>query len=77
MSTLKRYQMYINGEWTDAQDGATFTSTNPATGQAWAEVPEASEADVNRAVEAAHRAFKEGPWWEDVKTPGGYPRSTF
>ncbi len=62
MSTLKRYQMYINGEWTDAQDGATFTSTNPATGQAWAEVPEASEADVNRAVEAAHRAFKEGPW---------------
>jgi len=62
MSTLKRYEMYINGEWTDAQDGATFTSTNPATGQAWAEVPEASEADVNRAVEAAHRAFKEGPW---------------
>ncbi len=62
MTNLKRYQMYINGEWTDAQDGATFTSTNPATGQSWAEVPEATEADVNRAVEAAHRAFKEGPW---------------
>ena len=62
MSELKRYQMYIDGEWTDAENGATFTSVNPATGETWAEVPEASEYDVNRAVEAAHRAFKEGPW---------------
>ena len=62
MPALKRYQMYIDGQWTDAQDGATFTSINPATGEAWAQIPEASEADVNRAVEAAHRAFTEGPW---------------
>jgi len=71
MTNLKRYQMYINGEWTDAQDGATFTSTNPATGQSWAEVPEATEADVNRAVEAAHRAFKEGPWSSLTPTARG------
>ena len=45
-----------------AENGTTFTSVNPATGETWAEVPEASEADVNRAVEAAHRAFSEGPW---------------
>mgnify|MGYP001573103256 FL=1 len=32
MSELKRYQMYIDGEWTDAENGATFTSVNPATG---------------------------------------------
>ncbi len=62
MAELKRYQMYINGEWVDAENGTTFTSVNPATGETWAEVPEASEADVNRAVEAAHRAFNEGPW---------------
>ena len=62
MAELKRYQMYINGEWVDAENGTTFTSVNPATGETWAEVPEASEADVNRAVEAAHRAFSEGPW---------------
>ena len=62
MAELKRYQMYINGEWVDAENGTTFTSVNPATGETWAEVPEASEADVNRAVEAAHRAFNEGSW---------------
>ena len=50
MTELTRYQMYINGEWVDAENGATFTSVNPATGQTWAEVPEASETDINRAV---------------------------
>ena len=62
MTELTRYQMYINGEWVDAENGATFTSVNPAPGQTWAEVPEASEADINRAVEAAHHAFSEGAW---------------
>ncbi len=71
MSELKRYQMYIDGEWTDAENGATFTSVNPATGETWAEVPEASEYDVNRAVEAAHRAFKEGPWSKLTPTARG------
>ena len=71
MSELKRYQMYINGEWTDAENGATFTSVNPATGETWAEVPEASERDVNRAVEAAHRAFKDGPWSKLTPTARG------
>ncbi|RZO23557.1 MAG: aldehyde dehydrogenase [Candidatus Thioglobus sp.] len=71
MSELKRYQMYIDGEWTDAENGATFTSVNPATGETWAEVPEASESDVNRAVEAAHRAFKEGPWSKLTPTARG------
>ena len=71
MSELKRYQMYIDGEWTDAENGATFTSVNPATGETWAEVPEASERDVNRAVEAAHRAFKDGPWSKLTPTARG------
>ena len=71
MSELKRYQMYIDGEWTDAENGATFTSVNPATGEIWAEVPEASEHDVNRAVEAAHRAFTEGPWSKLTPTARG------
>ena len=71
MPALKRYQMYIDGQWTDAQDGATFTSINPATGEAWAQIPEASEADVNRAVEAAHRAFNGGPWSKLTPTARG------
>ena len=71
MAELTRYQMYINGEWVDAENGATFTSVNPATGQTWAEVPEASEADIDRAVEAAHRAFSEGAWATMTPTARG------
>ncbi|MAK33726.1 MAG: carnitine dehydratase [Acidiferrobacter sp.] len=71
MTELTRYQMYINGEWVDAENGATFTSVNPATGQTWAEVPEASETDINRAVEAAHHAFSEGAWATMTPTARG------
>ncbi len=62
MAEPTRYQMLIDGEWVDAEGGKTFASVNPATGEIWAEIPEAGEADVNRAVEAAYRAFIEGPW---------------
>jgi acyl-CoA reductase-like NAD-dependent aldehyde dehydrogenase len=71
MSERKRYQMLIDGEWADAEGGKTFESVNPATGAVWAEIPEASEADVNRAVEAAHRAFLEGPWSKTTPSERG------
>jgi acyl-CoA reductase-like NAD-dependent aldehyde dehydrogenase len=56
------FSMYIDGEFVQAEGGRTFDSTNPYTGQVWAKIPDASAADVNRAVEAAHRAFTTGPW---------------
>ncbi|WP_395663741.1 aldehyde dehydrogenase [Aestuariivirga sp.] len=59
---MQRYRMLIDGKWVEAGDGKSFTSLNPATGEAWCEIPEATAEDVNRAVEAAHRAFSEGPW---------------
>ena len=62
MSDLKTYQFYIDGEWCDAEGGKTFESIDPSTGQPWALMPEASEADVNRAVEAADRAMWSAPW---------------
>lgn len=62
VTDIQTYQMLIDGAWVDASDGATFDSVNPATGAVWSRVPEATEADVNRAVEAAHRAFTSGPW---------------
>ena len=62
MAKLTQYRMYIDGQWMDSQDGRTFESINPATGEAWSEVPLAGESDVNLAVEAAHRAFTQGPW---------------
>ena len=61
MTDLVRYQMLIDGAWVDAEDGGTFESANPATGEAWAVIPEATAGDVDRAVKAAHRGFSEGP----------------
>ncbi|ANG98714.1 carnitine dehydratase [Brucella pseudogrignonensis] len=58
----RNYQMLIGGEWCDAADGATFDSKNPYSGEVWARMPRAGEADVKRAVEAAHEAFTSGPW---------------
>ncbi len=60
--THQKFQMFIDGNWRDAGDGGRFTSLNPANEEDWAEVPEATVQDVNDAVEAAHRAFTEGPW---------------
>ncbi len=62
MTEIKTYQMLIDGAWVEASDGETFASVNPTTGQVWAQIPEATEQDVDRAVRAAHRAFTSGPW---------------
>jgi acyl-CoA reductase-like NAD-dependent aldehyde dehydrogenase len=56
------FQLFIDGGFTDARDDRRFESVNPATGDAWASIPDAQEQDVERAVQAAHRAFREGPW---------------
>ena len=59
---MQHYQMYIDGEWCDASDGATLETINPSTGEAWATAAVAGEIEVNRAVEAADRALKTGEW---------------
>ena len=71
MSELKKYQMYIDGEWVDAEGDKTFESMNSATGESWALIPEASASDVDRAVKAAHRAFTSGPWSAMLPTERG------
>ena len=59
---MKRYNMYINGEWTGAGDGGYFPVYDPSTEEVIAEVPEATSADVGKAVAAARAAFDSGPW---------------
>jgi acyl-CoA reductase-like NAD-dependent aldehyde dehydrogenase len=71
MAQLDRFQMLIDGEWVDAEGDRRFDSINPATGLAWASIPDASEGDVNRAVEAAQRAFATGPWASTTATTRG------
>ncbi len=53
--------MLIGGEQVDALDGQTFEVLNPATGEVIAKVPLGGKADVDRAVEAAQKAF-DGPY---------------
>ncbi|AQR76695.1 aldehyde dehydrogenase family protein [Paenibacillus larvae] len=55
-------KLFINGQFVESVSGKTFTTPNPATGEILAVVSEASEEDVNLAVQAARRAFDEGPW---------------
>jgi len=56
------FQLFIDGEYCDAASGETFTTSDPATNEAIGEVAKADRSDAVRAVEAARRAFDEGPW---------------
>ncbi len=60
---MKRYQLFINNEWVDSLSGQWFDSLEPFSGEAWAQMPRANAADVDRAVTAAAQAFA-GPWSE-------------
>jgi betaine-aldehyde dehydrogenase len=54
--------MWIGGEWVAASDCGLREVINPADGSVMARVPEATKADVDKAVRAARKAFDEGPW---------------
>jgi (Z)-2-((N-methylformamido)methylene)-5-hydroxybutyrolactone dehydrogenase len=69
--SIQTYDMLIDGAWVQASDGATFDSTDPSTGKVWAQIPEATAADVDRAVRAAEHAMREGPWSEMTPTARG------
>lgn len=60
---MQEFQHYIGGAF--SKGSAQFESLDPATGAPWALMPEAREADVNAAVEAAQAAFL-APAWADM-----------
>ena len=72
MADVKSYKMLIGGEWVDASDGNTRKIESPATGDVFAEVPEATAEDVDKAVRAAKTAFDDT--WSDA-TPGERSRA--
>ncbi|MDP6935159.1 MAG: aldehyde dehydrogenase family protein, partial [Myxococcota bacterium] len=57
--------MLVAGEMCSALEGDTLPAIDPTTGSAIGALPVARAADVDRAVQAARRAFDEGPWWKD------------
>ena len=61
---MDKYQLFINGKWKDASDGATFNTYCPANGEKLAACAEATKADVDEAVKAAWKAFES---WQKVE----------
>jgi 1-pyrroline dehydrogenase len=62
--TIQQLQNFVGGEFVDAAEGGTAEIINPSTGETIAEVPEGTQADVDRAVEAAKKAWPE--WREST-----------
>ncbi|PAU76441.1 betaine-aldehyde dehydrogenase [Halomonas salipaludis] len=58
MTQLTTQQLYIDGRHVDATSGETFEVVNPFDGSVIAQVQQASEADVDRAVAAARKGQK-------------------
>ncbi len=54
---LLRQQAYLDGRWCDADSGATFEVTNPATGEVLGRVPEMGATETRRAILAAQKAW--------------------
>ena len=58
---MKNFNHYINGRFVPAASGETFDSSDPYSGEVWAEIARGSSADVDAAVAAAKNAMQ-GEW---------------
>jgi betaine-aldehyde dehydrogenase len=63
MTETKTLKNFVGGEYVDAASGRTYDLVNPSTGQTFAQAPLSEQADVDRAFEAADRAFET---WRDA-----------
>ncbi len=57
-ATQTSKQMFINGEWCDADNGQTLEVINPATEEVVSEISYGGRAETKRAIESAHQAMK-------------------
>ena len=67
MTLLSEYHddVYIDGQWVKAHSSESIDVINPATEEVWGRVADSDAEDVDRAVKAAHAAFKR-PGWSDL-----------
>ena len=56
---MKKYNNFINGKFVPASNGAVIKVINPATEEVISEVPDSTDEDANKAVEAAYSVRKE------------------
>ncbi len=59
---IKQGRLFIDGQWRDASDAATWTHVHPATAEEIGSFAVATPADVAEAVGVARRVFDEGEW---------------
>jgi len=57
-----RDKLFIGGEWVDPDGKGSIDVISPHTEEVIGKVPDASPVDIDRAVDAARKAFDEGPW---------------
>ena len=62
MADIKKYKYFHSNEWHEPISNKWFNSENPANGKVWATVPDCSKKDIDIAVQAAKKAFYDGPW---------------
>jgi betaine-aldehyde dehydrogenase len=55
-------KLFIGGDWVDPSSSARIDVVSPHSEEVVGRVPEAREADIDRAVAAARQAFDTGPW---------------
>jgi len=60
--TVTATKLLIDNRWVESETGKTFPTINPATGEEIGQVAEADAADIDKAVQAARRAFEGGAW---------------
>ncbi|MEV7418433.1 aldehyde dehydrogenase family protein [Streptomyces sp. NPDC089919] len=60
--TVSDGELFIDGKWVPSASGATVDIVNPATETAICKVAWGDASDLDRAVQAARRAFDQGPW---------------
>lgn len=59
---MHQYLNYIGGEWVAPLGGQEIETENPYSRQPWATIARSGPEDVDRAVEVASAAFRDGPW---------------
>ena len=61
IKVAKRYELFIGGKFVKPESGKYFDTINPATEERLSRVAHANDADVDKAVKAARKAYN-GPW---------------
>lgn len=60
--SVPKGQLLIDGKWRDSSSGETMTTTDPTTEGPITTVAKAAPEDAKDAIDAAYRAFEDGPW---------------